>query len=305
MEPMNNEALAVRRTRDLLAQVILPTLHHQRWSLDTASASALGRIVHISAGRGELTHAQGLLALRAPEVLWLPAGAGRALRFEPGSEAVIVGISDSMLAVAIGNHADSAALRQLTVRLSHLSVHEARARDEMLRSMHAIETEARSVGGGSWPYQAAHVTIVLALMCRLAGRERLPNEPTLGRGAQRLRRFRQLVEAQFREHWPIARYAAELSVSPDRLHDICIASLQRAPTALVHQRLAHEATLLLAGSDQSIERLAADLGFASASHFSRFFKRWMEIGPKAYRDQVRALAAAGHRASPTSYADWP
>ena len=302
---MKEDASAVRRTRDLLAQEILPTLHRQRWSLDTAQGAALGRVVHLSAGRGELTHTQGLLALRAPDVLWLPAGAGRALRFEPGSEAVIVGISDSMLAVAIGNHADSAALRQLTARLSHISVHESRVREEILRSMRAIETDARSVGGGSWHYQAAHVTIVLALMCRLAGREHPVTVPALGRGAHRLRRFRQLVEAQFREHWPVARYAAELAISPDRLHDMCISSLQRTPSALVHQRLAHEATLLLAGSDQSIERLASDLGFGSASHFSRFFKRWMSVGPKAYRDRVRALAAAGGRASPTSYADWP
>jgi AraC-like DNA-binding protein len=113
------------------------------------------------------------------------------------------------------------------------------------------------------------------------------------------------VEAQFRHHWPVARYAEELAVSPDRLHDLCVRSLGRSPRDLVHQRLVREACGLLSGTDLSIERLAADLGFGSASHFSRFFKRWMAVGPKAWREQVRAQAAAGRPLGPASYADWP
>lgn len=123
--------------------------------------------------------------------------------------------------------------------------------------------------------------------------------------AERLQRFRHLVEAQFRQHWSVARYAAELGVSADRLHDLCVRNFERSPITLVHQRLVREACLLLSGSDLSIEKLGSDLGFASASHFSRFFKRWATASPKAWRDQSRALAAAGQPHEPTSYADWP
>ena len=96
-----------------------------------------------------------------------------------------------------------------------------------------------------------------------------------------------------------------MSLSADRLHDLCVRALGRSPITLVHQRLAREACLLLSGSDLSVERLSADLGFTSASHFSRFFKRHMNLGPKAWREQSRAQAAAGKPGLPTSYADWP
>ncbi|MDP1534617.1 MAG: AraC family transcriptional regulator, partial [Rubrivivax sp.] len=212
-----------------------------------------------------------------------------------------------LLAAAIGVHADSAPLRQLCARLTRLSAHASGTRNELLRSLHAIEAEARSGAGGSRHYLAAHLTIALVLMWRLAARELATSAaaPTEGHSAQRLQRFRHLVEAQFRDHWTMARYAAELSLTPDRLHDLCVRALGRAPTALVHQRLVREACLLLASSDLSIERLGAELGFGSASHFSRFFKRWMALAPKAYRAQSRQRVSTGQDATPQSYADWP
>lgn len=290
--------------RDVLAQAIVPTLHRQQWSLDGAQASAMYRVVHLSSGRGDLSHSDGNLPLRAPDIVWLPAGAARTLRVDAGSTGVAVGVSDSLLAASIGNQADSAVLRQISSRLCSFSTSETSARDELVRSLLAIEAEARRGAGGSWHYLAAHLTIVLVMLWRMAGRE-LTAAQSAGHVAQRLQRFRHLVEAQFRDHWPMARYAGELSMSADRLHDLCVRNLGRAPVALVHQRLVREACLLLSGSDHSIERLATELGFASASHFSRFFKRWMEVGPKAFRERSRAQAAAGLPTLPTSYADWP
>jgi AraC family transcriptional regulator, transcriptional activator of pobA len=290
--------------RDMLAQVVLPTLHRQRWSLDGAAAAHLGRIVHLSAGRAELGHDDGELVLRGAEIAWLPAGTARHLRVDPGSAGTVIGVSDAMLAAAIGQHAESGGLRQLTGQLSRLSAHEAGPREELNRSLAALAAETRSTGGGAWHYLSAHLTIVLVLMWRIAARE--PSHTLAGPPREpRLQRFRHLVEARFREHWTIGRYAAELSLTADRLHDLCLRHLGRTPLALLHQRLVHEACLLLSGSAQPIERLAGDLGFASASHFSRFFKRHLGLGPKAWREQSRAKAAAGLPALPASYADWP
>ena len=302
MRPLNRSfALGAR---DVLAQVIAPTLHPQRWSLDGAQGGAMSRAIHLASGRGLLSHADGELPLRAPDVVWLPAGTARSLRVDPGSAGVTVGVSDALLAAAMGEQADAAALRQVSARLCTVTAPEAGPREELVRSLQAIEAEARSGVGGSRPYLAAHLTIVLVMLWRLTTHEGA-DPPAAGPGLQRLLRFRHLVEAQFRAHWPVARYAAELSISADRLHDLCVRTLARPPVALVHQRLVREACGLLAGTDLSIERLAADLGFGSASHFSRFFKRWMGVGPKAWREQARAQAAAGRPPGPGSYADWP
>jgi AraC family transcriptional regulator, transcriptional activator of pobA len=296
--------------RDVLAQLVAPTLHAQRWSLEGAQAGAMSRAVHLASGRGLLGHGGGELPLRAGDIVWLPAGSARSLRVDAGSVGVTVGVSDALLAAAMGEQADAAPLRQVSARMVAVSAPEPGPRDELVRSLHAIEAEARRGAGGSRPYLAAHLTLVLVTLWRLTSRDGA--EPVPGargaqgpRGHQRLLRFRHLVEAQFRQHWPVARYAAELALSADRLHELCVGTLGRPPLALVHQRLVREACSLLAGTDLAVERLAADLGFGSASHFSRFFRRWMGTPPSAWRAQVRAQAAAGRPVGPASYADWP
>ena len=302
---MNNSPISTMPgARDVLAQLVAPTLHRQRWSLDAGHAATQSRLVHLWAGRAELTHDQGMVALRPPDLVWLPAGCGRNLRIAPGSAGIIVGLSDALLTAAIGNDSDSAALRRLTSRLCQLSAHQTGPRAELVHSLRAIEAETRQGSGGSWPYLTAHVTLVLVLMWRLSGGE-LPDVPIASQGAARLQQFRQLVEANFRAHWSIDRYAQALSITADSLHALCVRQLKRPPTALVHERLVHQACLLLDGSHLPVERVASDLGFGSASHFSRFFKRWKGVGPKAWRETSRVRAAAGQTVPPASYADWP
>lgn len=292
--------------REVLAQRFVPTLHVQRWSLEPAAGGVpLTRAIHLASGRGVLQHAGGEALLRAGDIAWLPAGQARSLRVEAGSSGINVGVSDALLASAMGDRPDAAPLRAVGARRVLLSAPEAGPRDELLRSLDAMAAEARHDDGGSRPYLAAHLTLVLVMLWRLSSRETIEPLAALGRGPERLLRFRHLVEAQFRSHWPLARYAAELGVSADRLHDLCMRTLERTPLALVHQRLVREACSLLAGTDLPVERLAADLGFGSASHFSRFFKRWTGSPPRAWRAQARAQAASGRPMAPGSYADWP
>jgi AraC family transcriptional regulator, transcriptional activator of pobA len=302
--PIDAARLMPAGAREVQAQLFSPALHRQRWSLEGGPAGALSRAVHLSAGRGVLRHSEGEITLHASDIAWLPAGGALELQLDPGSAGVSVGVADVLLAAAMGEREDVAALRYVSARRVVVTAPEGALRDEVVRSLRAIEAEARSGTGGLRPYLAAHLTIVLVGLWRLSSRDAV--EPLLpGPGGERLTRFRHLVEAQFRAHWPVARYASELGVSADGLHDLCRRTLQRALLALVHQRLVREACSLLAGTDLSVERLSADLGFASASHFSRFFKRWMGLGPKGWRIQVRQLAAAGVPQQPVSYADWP
>jgi AraC-like DNA-binding protein len=290
--------------RDVLAMNIQPTLHAQRWSLAAPDGAPLGRFVHLASGRGSLVHTRGEMTLHALDLVWLPAGQAVALRVAPGSEGIVVGVSDSLLAAAIGSHAEAHLLRHLTGRTARLTVHETDPRDEILRSLRAIESEARKGLEGSWGYLSAHLTIVLVWMWRLGSQGTLPVE-AMAAGTQRLQRFRQLVEAQFRDHWPIARYAAALNTSTDRLHDLCVRSVGRPPLTLLHQRIVLEAGRLLSSTDLGVEAVAAELGFGSASHFSRFFRRWTETSPKAWREQARGRARGGLQTLPASYADWP
>lgn len=285
---------------DLIARRIVPALHVQRWTLD----ANLSQAIHLHSGQGRLLHADGELWLRAHDFIWMPAGGARSLQVDPGSAGVCIGFADTLLAAAMGERPTMAAVRQASLRRCAITVAEPAARDELARSLAAIEAEARHDAGAWQPYLLAHLTLVLVMLWRL-GSSTGDELPRGGAVAPRLLRFRHLVEAQYRAHWPLARYAAELGLSVDRLHDLCQRSLGRSPLVLLHQRLVREACSLLAGTDLAVERVAVDLGFGSSSHFSRFFKRWQQQSPSAWRRHARAQSAAGRSALPASYADWP
>ncbi len=277
-----------------------PALHVQRWTL----APGLSHAVHLHSGRGRVLHDEGELPLRAQEIAWMPAGRARALQLEPGSAGVWIGVSDSCLAAAMGDRPTMAALRQVSLRRCSLLIADPRSHEELARSLQAIESEVRREGGTSQPYLSAHLTLVLVMLWRLSSGEG-EDQVTTGAAPPRLLRFRHLVEAQYRSHWRLSRYAAELGISADRLHDLCQRHLGRSPLELVHQRLLREACSLLAGTDLPIERVAIDLGFGSASVFSRFFKRGLRQSPTVWRAHARARATVGRAALPASYADWP
>lgn len=277
-----------------------PALHAQRWTLREDLCFA----IHLHSGRGRIGDEDGEQPLRAPDLAWMPAGRPRTLHIEPGSSGICIGVSGSLLAAAMGDRPTMAALRQVSLQACVITVAEPQAHEELARSLQAMEHETRREAPASQPYLVAHLTLVLVMLWRLGSREDDAPPPT-GAAPLRLLRFRHLVEAKFRAHWPLARYAAELGISADRLHDLCRRNLARSPLELVHQRLLREACSLLAGTDLAIERVALDLGFGSSSHFSRFFKRWLRQSPSRWRAQARAQAASGSAALPTSYADWP
>lgn len=290
--------------REVQAHAISPALRRQSWSLQGQAAGAMSHAIHLSAGRGLVRHAQGELALRAPDVIWLPPGRARELQVEAGSVGVSVGFSDVLLAKALSEREDEAPLRQVSTRPVVVTPPEGALREELVRSLMAVEAESRSGTGGLRPYLAAHLTIVLVALWRLSSRDvaRLPS----GAPAQhRLLRFRHLVEVHFRTRWPVSRYAAELGLSPDGLHDLCVRSLGRSPLSLVHERVVGEACTLLARTDLGVEQLAADLGFDSPSHFSRFFKRWTGRSPSHWREGVRLQTRAGQAGPQPSFGDWP
>ncbi|MCC6813695.1 MAG: helix-turn-helix transcriptional regulator [Rubrivivax sp.] len=280
------------------------SLQARHWSLaPAAGAAVLSRIVHLASGQGTLWHADGQMRLRAGDIAWLPAGRAQALRVEAGSSGVWVGVADTLLASALGDRADAAVLRALAIR-SWLAVDtEPLQRQDVVRSLHAMEAESRLEAGSSRPFLAAHLTLVLVLLWRLTSRER--GADASSPGPQRLLQFRHLVETQFRSRWTVARYASELAISPDRLHDLCVRALGRSPLHLLHQRVLREACSLLAGTDLPVDRVAHDLGFGSSSHFGRFFHRWTGTAPGQWRRQARERAAAGRPASTANYADWP
>jgi AraC family transcriptional regulator, transcriptional activator of pobA len=114
------------------------------------------------------------------------------------------------------------------------------------------------------------------------------------------------VEMNFRDHWPIPRYADALAVSSDRLHAICLRELKRPPLKLVHERVIREAMLLLDRSMLTVEQISDHLGFKDPAHFNRFFKAKAGTPPGTFRRGIaRSATRSDELRSIHSYADWP
>jgi AraC-like DNA-binding protein len=171
-------------------------------------------------------------------------------------------------------------------------------------SLAAILAETQTPRIGLSMVVAAHIRILLVAIVRLSGLDDTALEGS-GAASRFLQHFRQLVEGNFRAHWPIARYAAAIGISHDRLHAICVRLLDRSPKALVAERLAREAGLGLEHSTLSIEELSYGLGFRDPAHFSHFFKRMTGIAPGAFRKRMADTARDNRAASPANFADWP
>ncbi len=103
------------------------------------------------------------------------------------------------------------------------------------------------------------------------------------RSALHYERFTALLERHHRSGWTVADYAKELGITPAHLNAICREIGGSNALRLIHDRVLLAARRELAYTDKSIADVAAGLGFADPSYFTRFFKRSMGMTPLQYR----------------------
>ncbi|WJD60719.1 4-hydroxyphenylacetate catabolism regulatory protein HpaA [Pseudomonas kurunegalensis] len=103
-------------------------------------------------------------------------------------------------------------------------------------------------------------------------------------------RFNELIEAHYREHWPLSRYAAGIGVTEPRLNDVCRRIADLPSKRLIQERLMQEAKRLLLFSASSANEVCYQLGFKDPAYFSRFFQRYASLTPGDYRQRHSGLS---------------
>jgi AraC family transcriptional activator of pobA len=114
-----------------------------------------------------------------------------------------------------------------------------------------------------------------------------------GRGSRHFRRFLVLVEQHHKSKWPVAGYAGVLGITPPHLNAICRRYGSRSAKQVIHERLLLAARRGLAYTDVSVAGIARSLGFADASYFARFFRRFEGVTPSTFRRQTGTQSASG------------
>ncbi len=115
-----------------------------------------------------------------------------------------------------------------------------------------------------------------------------------GAGASRrdaLTRVTRHIREHLHEEISLADAAAAAFLSPNYLAHLLKKETGKTFTELVTERRLERAQELLANSGSRIAEVAYASGFADERYFTRRFRQWFGMSPRAYRDSVRAFAA--------------
>jgi AraC family transcriptional activator of pobA len=163
----------------------------------------------------------------------------------------------------------------------------------------ALHAESLSAEDASSPVPRWLTLALVWSLARLAQRhDNFTGQPRAAGRQPLYTRWVVLLEAHYREHWPVSRYAQRLGLSTERLNRMVQAETGQSAQALLHARLAREACRHLLHLAAPVSKIAFELGFEDPAYFCRFFKRHAGCSPRAYRNQSQSAAAGSSASSP-------
>ena len=102
--------------------------------------------------------------------------------------------------------------------------------------------------------------LIMIRLLRLCAHS-LPARPTRHEDLRIFHRFNELIEAHYLEHWPLARYAEAIGVTPARLNEVCRRLADLPSKRLILERVMQEAKRLLLFTGSSANEVCYLLGF--------------------------------------------
>ncbi|WP_065239320.1 4-hydroxyphenylacetate catabolism regulatory protein HpaA [Gallibacterium genomosp. 3] len=109
--------------------------------------------------------------------------------------------------------------------------------------------------------------------------------PIKGGDIDLFNQFNQLIEQNFRKNWVISEYLTHLCISESRLNVLCKKFSGLSPKQIIIERQLQEARYQLMFTQDSISKIAYDLGFSDPAYFSRYFQARVGVSPKRFRDR--------------------
>ncbi len=275
-----------------------------------SAADGAWQLIYIHSGALELTLEQpsaveAVTQMDAPVLLCQPVKSHQSIKLIAGSSGYQLAVDEAGMFAAVGSRPEAVELRMLlsdTASLS-LTTHP----DEKVLIENSLLAISAEIEAGQPGGQTIIEAELRCLLVRLWRRSYEASRTQSSDGPQTilLRRFRQLVEAQFRKRWRVQDYAFNLGTTPDRLHSIATKSLGRSPLNLIHERSQREAKALLTRSNMTVEQIAAYLGFTSAAQFSAFFNKQEGQAPGRYRSNHAKSQQDVAKVTSSSLTDWP
>ncbi|KIZ33386.1 MULTISPECIES: helix-turn-helix domain-containing protein [Rhodopseudomonas] len=259
-----------------------------RWEIDVHTHRSLHQMLWIESGPAAIALDEQRAQCDGPVAVIVPPGVVHGFRFSCDTEGQVFTFNPHAM-IEGDVPATGQALRDLFAAPRVLQFQPGSAAMRRIASLFAdLAEEFASPDASGSPVP---LWLGRALVWRLAQQsERQTRGAGSGGRRDQFTRFLLLVETHHREHWGIARYAAALGMTPERLNRLAKAETGQSALDIVHARLTREACRRLTYIAAPISRLAFELGFEDPAYFCRFFKRRTGHNPRDYRRMAAAQA---------------
>jgi AraC family transcriptional activator of pobA len=253
------------------------------WTIAPHSHPGMAQVLMIETGTVDVASDGSARKIAAPACMIVPSGCVHAFRFAVAAEGWVLSMAIALLhdpriaGLLEGLGLDGGGLRVIPLETEDRQ----RARLSWLLADMADRLEQ---GLRATPALIAQLGLVLATLGETLAAS-LPQDAGKDRRAVLVARYRGMIEAQYRDHWPIERYAHALGVTSSTLTRACRAVVDKSPGDLLHDRLALEAMRFLAFTGMGMAQIAHRLGFEDPAYFARFFKNRTGETASAFRAQ--------------------
>lgn len=103
------------------------------------------------------------------------------------------------------------------------------------------------------------------------------------KGRFMVKKFKQLIEEQYKENFSVKDYADKLFVTPNHLNETVKSIMGRTASDLIDEKMVIEIKKLLLHTDLTASEVAYTLNFSDQSYFSKFFKKRTGHTPGEFR----------------------
>ncbi|MBB5398172.1 AraC family transcriptional activator of pobA [Paraburkholderia youngii] len=134
---------------------------------------------------------------------------------------------------------------------------------------------------------AARMIALFVKVGRLSESAKLAANPEQRTLADRIEKFRALLDKHCRERRAVGEYAKDMGVTTGQLSRICHAAFGTSAIEAIDARSIHEAKRLLGYSTMSVKQIANELGFQDEAYFGRFFRKQVGERPTEYRSTAQ------------------
>jgi len=269
-------------TRDLPDVVHCETIASRSalhdWHLGPHRHARLHQVLFIARGGGHATLEGKAHRLRPMHVVNVPAGQVHGFSFLPGTQGWVVTFAAEVFDQVL---MPSEGLDRVLAKASVL-----RGTPRMRQLMLEIFAEF-----GARRYARAHVLRALSAMLLglIARALTVKSAPGISAsGGSLLKRLEELLDSHFREHWPVARYADALKVTPTHLSRVTREAYGCPVSGMIRDRIVREARRNLVYTNLPVSTVAYSLGFDDPAYFSRAFAGATGLSPRAFRRRAHS-----------------